>query len=360
MEVIRNFLTHGFWAYEFFGNTVGDYAVTIILFFVFLGLFKVFQKVILLNLNKFAERTATDIDDTFIKIVGSMKPPFYFFLAFYLSVKFLELVPVAGNVFDAVLIIWIVYQVIAAVEILIDYIVRRKLTKGKTDKGAESAAQIIGMISKIVLWALGLLMILSNIGVDVTSLIAGLGIGGIAVALAAQNILGDLFSSFAIYFDKPFKVGDFVVVGGQSGTVKKVGIKTTRIQALQGEEIVMSNKELTTATIQNFKKLKKRRISFSFGVTYETEGKLLKKIPSMIETIITKVEGIDFVRAHFTEFADSALLFEVIYTVDSSDYGVYRDKQQEINFAIKDIFEKKGISMAYPTQTLYVEQIKKK
>jgi MscS family membrane protein len=179
---------------------------------------------------------------------------------------------------------------------------------------------------------------------------------GVAIAFAFQNILEDLFSSFAIVFDKPFKIGDFIIVGDKLGVVEKIGIKTTRIKSLQGEEIVISNKELTSAQVRNFKKMETRRISFSFGVTYQTPTEKLKGIPKTVESIIEETDNVRFDRAHFNEFGDSALLFEVVYYVEGNDYNMYMDAQQQINLKIKESFEKDGIEMAYPTQTIFLQK----
>ncbi|MBL7142015.1 mechanosensitive ion channel family protein [Patescibacteria group bacterium] len=341
--------------YQLVGNTLKDFLLAIIAFGVFLGLFKWFQRFVLKRLKRIAKRTKTDIDDALIQIVQSLKPPFYSFLAFYLALQFLTISGFLKKAINLILIVWVVYQAIIAVQIFIDYLVKKGLGKEK-EKGTKTAISLIGKISKGVLWVIGVLLILSNLGVNVTSLIAGLGIGGVAVALALQNVLSDLFSSFAIYFDKPFVPGDFIIVGKHKGVVEKIGIKTTRIRALQGEEIVFSNQELTSARIQNFKKMKERRATFSFGVTYETPTSKLKKIPKIVKEIIESVESTRFDRVHFTEFGDSALLFEVIYYLKTPDYLKYRDAHQEILFKIKNTFEKQEISMAYPTQTIYLNK----
>ena len=199
-------------------------------------------------------------------------------------------------------------------------------------------------------------MVLSNLGVDVTTLIASLGIGGLAVSLALQPLFQDMFSAFSLIIDKPFQAGDFIVTGDFKGTVKKVGLKTTRLQSLQGEELIISNSELTTARIQNFKRLQKRRIVFGIGVTYDTPTKKLKTIPETIEKIITAQEGADFERAHFWQFADSSLNYEIVYFVDNADYAVYMDIQQSINMQILEAFEKDGIEMAFPTRTVHMVQ----
>jgi small-conductance mechanosensitive channel len=354
MESINQFLNLSFWQISFLGNTLGDYAIAVVSFFVFIIVFRIFQNIIIKRLDKIAGRTETDIDDTFIKIVQSLKPPFYSFLAFWLALKFIFLTPIIQTAINIILIIWVVRQIVVAIEILIEYLIRRSL--GAEKRGTETAITGINILTRLVLWSLGLLFILSNFGINITSLVAGLGIGGIAIALALQNILSDLFSSFAIYFDKPFVVGDFIIVGKDMGVVEKIGIKTTRIRALQGEEIVISNKELTSARVQNFKKMKERRVLFTFGVLYETPQKKLEKIPAMIEKIINSVQLIRFDRAHFINFGDSALNFEVVYYLDSNDFNKYMNVQQEINLKINKVFTKEKISMAYPTRTIYMNR----
>ncbi len=350
--MLENIISLGIWQYEFLGNTAKEWTIALIAFIGFLAVFKIVQNLILLRLKKLSQKTKTDIDDTLIEIIGRLKPPFYSFLALYFAFSFLTVDTVVRSILNAALLIWIVFEAIQSSQLLINYVLR-KFAGGE---GKESAASGIRFIAKLTLWSIGLLLILSNLGVNITSLIAGLGIGGIAIAFALQNILTDLFSSFAIYFDKPFEIGDFIIVGEHMGTVKKVGIKTTRIGSLNGEEIIISNRELTSARVQNFKKMEKRRIVFSFGVTYETSNNKLKKIPDMVKEIIESVDQAEFNRVHFKSFDDSALSFEAVYYVTTGDYNVYMDIQQKINFEIRDEFEKEEISMAYPTRTIYMQK----
>ncbi len=339
----------------FASNTVFEWALAGVLFIILLFVFKVFQGLVLMKLKKMAQKTKTDIDDTFISIIKTIKPPFYIFVSFYLAIRSLTIPSLIQQIIDIILIFWLVWQAVLAVQIVLDYAFRKGIGK-EEDPGTKSALRMLNAIAKGVLWALGGLFILSNLGVNITSLIAGLGIGGIAIALAIQNILSDLFSSFAIYFDKPFVVGDFIIVGKEMGTVEKVGIKTTRLRALQGEEVVISNKELTSVRIQNFKRMEDRRTVFNIGVTYQTPTEKIKKIPGIIKDIVESVEKTRFDRVHFNKFGDSALLFEVVYYTLSSDYSVYMDVLQEVNLKIKEKFEEEEIEMAYPTQTVYIEK----
>jgi small-conductance mechanosensitive channel len=344
-----------FWNYELLGNTVQDYGMALAVLIGLIIIFSIFQRLVLHRLEKLAKKTKTDIDDAFIQIFKTIKPPFYFFLAFFIGIRMLDFPVLVQKIIGAILIIWVIFLAVKAVQIFINYLFRKKLEQ-ESDRGTKSAIGAINIIAKIILWSMGLLMILSNLGVNITSIIAGLGVGGIAIAFALQNILADLFSSFAIYFDKPFVVGDFIVIGNKSGTVEKIGIKTTRIRALQGEEVVVSNQELTSAQIQNFKKMKERRSAFTIGVIYDTPAEKLRKIPVIIGQIVDKVENARFDRTHFKEFADSSLNFEIVYYITSNDYKQYMDVQQNINFKIVDAFQGEGIEMAYPTQTLFINK----
>lgn len=341
------------WERSFFGNSAEEYITSFFVLVFSLILFGVFQSAVLGALKRFARKTKTELDDLFIRIVKSIRPPFYVFLALYVSLRFLTLGEFVERAADAVLLVWIAYQAALALQILIDFFVKKRNSL-EDDESAKNAFRIGGSVAKWVVWIFAALFVLSNLGIEVTSFIAGLGIGGIAVAFALQNILSDLFSSFAIYFDKPFKVGDFIVVGTHSGTVEKIGIKSTRIKALQGEEVILSNRELTSARVQNFKKLRERRVAFSFGIIYETPTEKMKKIPSFVKDAVKKTERVRFDRCHFKAFGDFALIFETVYFVESDDYAEYMDAQQEINLGIKEVFERESIEMAYPTTTVRI------
>ncbi|MFH1412523.1 MAG: mechanosensitive ion channel family protein [bacterium] len=351
--MLDQYFSQPYWQLEFFHNTFQSYAIALGILIILLIVFKIFQSIFLYRLQKLAKKTKTDIDDILIKIVRNVKPPFYFFLSFWLAIKWLEITVLTQKIVDVILIIWITGLVIKSVQILIDHVVNKKLT---SDKQSRSMIQLLSGISKIILWFFGLLMILSNLGVNITSLIAGLGIGGIAVALALQNILSDLFSSFAIYLDKPFIVGDFITVDKDSGTVEKIGIKTTRLISMQGEQLIISNKELTSARINNFQQITERRVAFELGVEYNTNLIKTKQIPDIIAGVIKKTRDARLDRVHFKIFGDSAMIYEIVYYVKGQEYAKYMDVQQEINFKIKEEFEKAKIAMAFPTQTIHLEK----
>lgn len=340
------------WQVEWYGNTLYEYFLAVAVFLVLLVSLRVVKMFLMRWLKRIMGRSRNEVDNAVYQVLDTIKPPFYWFISFYVAIRSLEFGAQVQSIIGGILIIWVTFQVIIAIQIFFDYFVENKL-KGADDRGKEVVAGIASGISRIILWSLGFLFVLSNIGIDVTSLIAGLGIGGIAIALAAQNVLGDLFSSLAIYFDRPFEVGDFISTGQVSGTVTKVGIKTTRIKALSGEEVIIPNKDLTDSRIQNFKRMTERRVSFTIGVEYDTLQKHMKQIPVILKEIIEKAEDLRFSRAHFKEFGDSALIFEIVYFVESKEFELHMDRQQEVLLAIKGKFAKEGIVMAFPTQTIY-------
>ena len=217
-----------------------------------------------------------------------------------------------------------------------------------------TALGLLAFVARVTVWSLVLLLALDQLGFDITALVAGLGIGGIAVALALQNILGDLFASLSIVLDKPFVVGDFIVVDDLRGTVERVGIKTTRVRSLDGELLVFANGELLKSRIRNFQRMQERRVLFSVGVTYQTPPEKLKQIALWLREAVESQSRTRFDRAHFKEYGDSALVFEVVYYILDRDYNLYMDVQQAINLVIFERFAREGIDFAYPTRTLYV------
>jgi small-conductance mechanosensitive channel len=233
-----------------------------------------------------------------------------------------------------------------------DYLKRTR----ETDAASATTMSVLGFIARVALWSILLLMILDNLGFNITALVASLGIGGIAVALALQNILGDIFASLSIAIDKPFVIGDFIVVDDILGSVEYIGLKTTRLRSLGGEQIVFSNTDLLKSRIRNYKRMYERRVVFGFGVVYQASHEQLKKIPVMAREIIEGLEKTRFDRAHFKEYGESSLNFEVVYFVQDPDYNIYMDIQQSINLSLFERFAREGIGFAYPTRTLYLHR----
>jgi len=245
--------------------------------------------------------------------------------------------------------------------ILIDFLIV-KLLKSRMPENADNAItftgkNIIHFTAFSLIWLIVFLLCLDNLGFNVTALITGLGVGGIAISLALQNVFADLFASFSILLDKPFLEGDFIVIDDYLGTVEKIGLKTTRVRSLGGELIVVPNKELVESRIRNYKQMYNRRILFEIGVVYETSQEDLQAIPEIIQNIIQNQKDTLFDRCHFRSYADFSLVFEIVYYVLSADYTKYMDVQQAINFAIFEEFGKRGIEFAYPTQKLYQQVI---
>jgi len=226
--------------------------------------------------------------------------------------------------------------------------------QGDDDQNLITAAPAVRFLVRFVVVALVAVLVLQNLGIDVTAMITGLGIGGVAVALAMQNVLGDLFGSLSILLDKPFVVGDFIVVGNTMGTIERIGLKTTRIRALSGEQLVVANSDLLSSRIQNFKRMQQRRVQFALGITYETPLDVVAALPGVLRECIEARRGVRFERAHFTSFGDSALQLEAVYWVLSPDSADHMDGQQEILLAIGRRFADLGVQFAFPTRTVHL------
>jgi small-conductance mechanosensitive channel len=348
---MQEFLNQVFW-----GNIIQDYLVALGIFVVGLIIVKILQKIVLYRLKKWSEKTETKVDDFLIKGIEKSIIPLLYYGAFYLGLRSLTL---SSQVIDIIkisslfiLTFFILKFISSTVMFFMSYFVQ------KQERGDEKVRQLRGMtvLINVIIWVIGLLFLMDNIGFDITTVIAGLGIGGIAIALAAQAVLGDIFSYFVIFFDRPFEVGDFIVVGDKKGTVEYTGIKTTRIRALSGEQLVFSNTDLTNSRLHNFKKMQERRVVFSLGVIYQTTAAQLEEIPKLVREIIEKHSDVRFDRGHFSSYGDFSLNFEFVYFVLGSDYVKYMDTQHSINLNIYSEFEKRGIEFAYPTQTLFVNK----
>lgn len=238
---------------------------------------------------------------------------------------------------------------------LVTFVLERWMKKdGRVDPASVTVASLVRFVSQGVVWIIVLLLVLDNAGVDVTALVAGLGVGGIAVALAVQNVLGDLFASLSIVVDRPFVVGDFIRVGDVMGTVERIGLKSTRLRSLTGEQLVLANSDLLSSRIHNFQRLQERRIVFGFGVLYETSPDQLRAIPGLVRDVVGAESKARFDRAHLKGFGASSLDYEVVYFVVEPDYTLFMDVQERINLGLIDRLTALQIGFAYPTQTLYL------
>lgn len=344
---------------ELFGNSIADWTVAAAVFILTYAVLKFFKFYLLRRLKKLAGKTTNEFDDVIIGGLDAIHWPFNLFISLYVAQLFLHLPESIERVMYYILIITVTYYIMRVIQATVDVLLERVLqTKAGADKKSEEGTKLFATVIKLGLWALAALLVLSNLGYNVTSLIAGLGVSGIIIAFAVQNILADLFSSLSIYFDKPFAPGDFVVISGNGsmGTVKHIGLRTTRIQSLGGEELIVPNSEITKATIQNYGRMQKRRVVFSFGIARGTEKKKLEKIPAIVQRAIESIDDTAFDRAHFNAYGDFSLNYEVVYYVKSANYNTYMDIQQAINLAIYEAFGKEGIEFAFPTQTVRLEK----
>jgi small-conductance mechanosensitive channel len=341
--------------FTFYNNTVKDWIIAVVVLCVSYTVLKIAKAIIAHRLHALSKRTTTDIDDLFTDLLKRVKFLPLLLTSVYVGSLTLTLPLKVENIIRISLIVSFLWQTAIWGNALIVFFINR-YSKEKLDTDAASVTTItaLGFVGKLILWTVILLLALDNVGVDITGLIAGLGISGIAVALAVQNILGDLFASMSIALDKPFVIGDFVIVDDYMGTVQKIGLKTTRIQSLSGEQLIFSNGDLLESRIRNYKRMQERRVLFGLGVTYQTPHEKLEAIPAMIKDIIGAQQEARLDRVHFKEFADSSLNYEIVYYVKKPDYNVYMDVQQNINLKIFKRFADEGIEFAYPTQTLFI------
>lgn len=351
---------NNWWRQIFLGNSITDWAIAvgiIIAGFIILYLIK---RIVLNRLEKWAEKTETSIDDIILNGIEHSIIPLLYVLIVFAAINYLSFPDKIISKIKVVVWITVMFFILKAVTHGVRYFIFGSM-KDKADNGArKKQANGLILILNICIWIIGFIFLLDNLGYNIGTLIAGLGVGGIAIALAAQTVLGDLFSYFVIYFDKPFEIGDFIAFGDEAGVVEHLGIKTTRIRILNGEQLVCSNKDLTDSRVHNYGRMEKRRVVFKIGVVYQTSAAQLKEIPAIVKNIIENVENVTFDRGHFMALSGSSLDFEFVYYILSADYTVYMNKQQEILLTIFERFEKEKIDFAYPTQTLFIEQLKEK
>jgi len=293
-------------------------------------------------------------DDAIHAAVSSVSYRAFAIIALALSVLFSPFPVMVHRVSVVVAAILITIVVTRALRRAVDVLVGT-LRNDEQSHGMRGALTVLGSVASLMIWVVAALTVVAYFGVNVTSLLAGLGIGGIAVALAIQGILKDLFASFSIFFDQPFTIGDYVKVGDGaiSGTVQRIGIKTTRLRAFSGEEVVVPNQDITAATLRNFKRMESRRVTQRIGVVYETDAEILERIPEIVASVINSVPSAEHQRTHFRSFDDWALVFETVYTVPTRDYTTYLNVQHAVNIGLVRAFANHGIMMAYPTQTVY-------
>ncbi len=299
----------------------------------------------------------TDLMELAFELVSRTATVFLAVVAASAGLQFLPLPPRGREVVDSVLTVVAFWQLGVWASVTVSWwLERNRQARRSDDRAAASSLAVVAFIAKAVVWVMVVLLALENLGVNITTLVAGLGVGGVAVALALQNILGDLFASLSITFDQPFFVGDLITVEAFTGTVEHIGIKSTRLQSISGEQIVISNADLLKTRLRNYGRMTERRVLFTIGVTYETPVELLEQIPPIVREIVQGIADTRFDRCHFANHNAASLDFEIVYHVLSADYTRHMDIQQEVRLKLHRQFEQRGIEFAYPTQRLIMER----
>ncbi len=339
----------------FFGNTVKSYLIVVGIIVAGLLIIRIFKYVFLNWLRRKVAGTSNTLDDFLIQGLSTAFLPLLYYGVFYYALNLLELPPWLNRALDiAGMFLW-TFLITRLIIFAIRYFLQNYLEK-RGQHTAITQLRGITLIVSIVIWSLAILFFINNLGYNVATILTGLGIGGIAIALATQTILADLFNYFVLFFDRPFEVGDFIVVEDKSGTVEAIGIKTTRVRALTGEQLIFSNTDLTNSRLHNFKRMQRRRVVFTIGVTYSTPKEKLEKIPQIIQEAITQQADTLFDRAHFKSLGDFSLIFESVYFVLTDNYNRYMDIQQAINLYLYDTFNRERIEFAFPTQSMIVQK----
>ncbi len=347
-----------FLSLQFLDNNLSDYLLAVSILIGGAIAIKIIRTVAFRSLKNWAARTDNIYDDAIIRILERNLVPITYIGIIYLAVDNLTLHPILARAIEVVTIIASTLLAIRLFTASVEYLIKIYwITYHRNNANIEQSIDALLPAIRVVVWLIGIIFLLDNLGFNISAVVASLGIGGVAIALASQGVLQDLFSYFSILLDRPFELGDFIIVGDYLGTVEYVGIKTTRLKSISGEEIIIANTDLTSSRIRNFKRMRQRRIVFKFGVVYDTSTEQLAKIPVLIEEIINDTENALCDRAHFSGYGEYSLDFEVVYFISSNDYNLYMDAQQKINLKVKSEFAKHQIEFAYPTQVNYLDNL---
>ncbi len=350
---MENFLSQ-----SFLGNTALEW---IIGFGVAVGVWvavRIAVRILLNRMKALAAKTETDIDDLVTELLEKTKGLFVALVALYAGARSLQLSVGMDALMTRLFILGFIIQGAYWANGIVNYILGSWAKKKfESDPTITTALGSVGFLIRLAVWATFGMLALDNLGIDIGPMVAGLGIGGLALGLALQGTLSDLFASFSIVFDRPFTVGDYIQVGSLAGTVEHVGLKTTRVKSLTGEQLVFSNSDLLGSRIQNFQRRAERRCAFTLGVTYDTRPDQLERIPSLIQEIIESHDHTRFDRSFFMTFGDSALNIDTVYYMNVPDFATYGATHHSINIEIFKRFAQEGIEFAYPTQTIHVEGV---
>lgn len=338
-----------------FNNSLLDWSLALVIAAVVLLVLLTIRRAVRAYHKRMLATSETELLEIPMQVLSRTTLLLMLVVSLYIGSQWLASGPTARRVLNSAITIALFWQagiwMMAAVSIWIERKRQRSLT---TDRAAVGSLGIISFVVNVVIWAMVLLLTLDNLGIDITALIAGLGIGGIAVALAVQNVLGDLFASLSITLDRPFVVGDFLILGDFLGSVEYIGIKSTRLRSLSGEQIIISNSDLLGSRVRNYGRMNERRVVFATRIPYETPLEQLEQIPGLIRQIIESASNTRFDRSHLATHAPGSIDYETVYYVLSADYNKYMDIQQGINLRLHRELEQRGIKFAYPTQRMFV------
>ena len=340
-----------------YNNSVRQWAIALAVGLAAFFALLVVRALLVGRLGVIAKRTTTEVDDILVELVAQTNPLFLAATAVVFGSRFLILPRTTDRylavIFALVLLIQCGLWGARAIDL---WIHRRAGARAvHADVASVTTMRALGIGAKLVVWVIVFITALDKFGVNVTTLVTGLGIGGVAIALAVQNVLGDLFAALSIVFDKPFDVGDSIAVDQMQGTVERIGLKTTRLRSVSGEQIIISNSELLKSRIRNYKRQLDRRIVFTTDVAYETPPEKVAQIPGLIREVVSAQQPVRFDRSHFTQYTDSALRIETVYYVLDADYGRYLDIQQTINLELLRRLKAQNIELAFPTRTVMLK-----
>ncbi len=336
-------------------NTLVDYATAAAVLVVGLMAVRIAHRVVFALIEKWAKASGRPFFGFFSRVLRRTLVPLLYFGVFYLAVASLALPQPLGRALRVSGIVLFTVVAVIFVQHLLRYVLTNVWLREAVEEGKRRTIGGLLPALNVCVWGLGVVFLLDNLGFQITAVVTGLGIGGIALGVASQKVLGDLFGYYSILLDRPFEVGDFITVGDFMGTVEHIGVKTTRVRSLSGELLVFSNSDLTGSRLRNYQHMQRRRVVFQIGVTYDASVEQLQAGVAAVKEIFAALPQTTLDRVHFFRFGASSLDYEIVYYVESADYNVYMDIQQRVNLTLKQKFEALGLAFAFPTQTLHVK-----
>lgn len=337
---------------DYLGNSAAEYALAAATFVAALAAFLIGRRVLIGRLRALAKLTSTSLDDMAVDMLEKIRVPECYLVAFYFALRPLEVHAKFDRGLHIAVVIVVAYRIVTMLQAAVGFGVKNLILADGSAEANRGTVQTVTLAAQGVIWLGAFLFVLSNLGFNVTSMIAGLGISGIAVALAAQAVLGDLFSAVAIYLDKPFVIGDAIKVGDAVGTVEHIGVKTTRVRSLSGELLVFPNSTLTSSRIQNFQQLTERRSVIAFQLPAETAPSLLRKVPGHARSAVAKAKGARFERAHLSGVREGAIEFELVFYVGGQDYNAFMDAQEAVILDLLESLRLEGVVLTGPARRL--------